>query len=524
MRRVFALTLLVAGACQAPAPGAREHAVGFRTGWAFDPTRSYRTAFDGGQTYGAEPAPRPLAWLAWYPAEPDTGTPMVAGDRLELAHDARVAALTPAVEGHARGIYVEQVFGTEEEALDALGQSTLAALLARPVAARRDATPAAGRFPLVLYRSGAGSSFEDNAELCETLARHGHVVVASPYLRGDGRDLGIDTREDSSADMEFLIALARSWDFVAEERVALVGHSAGAQAILRHAARAGSSGDALVLLDTTQDYYSLAMPLHRELVETVLAGRAALRQPLLVAAGPEALFALVDRLSAAPRTYLTVPGLNHDEFISQGLERLARLELEARPEDEAERARAAEVRARSAELTQRVVDFLAGRTLATVPVEAWTGRACEAVAVPVGEEAPALPDTLAGAPPTPRALRALFDAGRVDEVLAEFERARDLVPRPAFRLGAAAPGSYAFELVRAGRVAEARRLAEACRAAEVDLLGLFRFLADIGRLVGRPEAERSCLEVACALAPDEPEFAERLRALDAQPGDAQSGR
>jgi len=43
--------------------------VGFRSTWALDEGRTYRTAFDDGQTYGAEKAPRPVLVLLWYPAD-----------------------------------------------------------------------------------------------------------------------------------------------------------------------------------------------------------------------------------------------------------------------------------------------------------------------------------------------------------------------------------------------------------------------------------------------------------------------
>ena len=55
------------------------------------------------------------------------------------------------------------------------------AFLATPTACTRDAPVHGADHPLVLYHSGAGSSFEDDAVLCEFLASHGYVVIGSAF-------------------------------------------------------------------------------------------------------------------------------------------------------------------------------------------------------------------------------------------------------------------------------------------------------------------------------------------------------
>ena len=170
-----------------------------------------------------------------------------------------------------------------------------------------------------------GSSFEDNAALCGYLASHGYVVLGSAFPRADGRSLNIDGFRGSAEDVQFLVRWAHAHAFIDARRVGLVGHSAGAQAMLRFAAQPGCVGDALVLLDTTQDYYCLAMPFFEPLVREITDGIATLTTPMLVAANPAAMFALCDTLVKAERTYLTVPELGHDDFISQGQQRMARI-------------------------------------------------------------------------------------------------------------------------------------------------------------------------------------------------------
>ena len=287
-----------------------EYAVGFSSTWLSDPGRTYRTAFDDGATYGAEKAPRPILLNLWYPAKPAAGAAaMPYGGYFEIGStDPAVDRFARALVGHAREVVVLEVFGVEDEGdLDEDQSIALGVLLERATACRRDAPPAQGSFPLVLYHSGAGSSYEDNALLCEYLASHGYVVAGSAYPDADGSSLGIDGDLGSAEDMQVITRHLAGRPFVDWERIAIAGHSAGAQAALRYAARPGCPADAIVLLDTTQDYYGLSIPLFEKLVGEVLDGREHIDQPFLVTTGPEAAFRLLDRLDDCDRIYLTAP-------------------------------------------------------------------------------------------------------------------------------------------------------------------------------------------------------------------------
>lgn len=185
-------------------------AVGFRSHWTFDEGRSWRTAYDAGATYGAAKSPRPVLIHAWYPAErPSEERPrMQHGEYFAVeSADERLVALSRALSAHARGVLVEALLEKAEPELDEGERAELERAHAAPTLCLRDAQPLAGSFPLILHHSGAGSSFEDDAAFCE-------------------------------------------W----------VGHSLGAQAFLKLAAEPGCAANALVLLDTTQDYYGLALP------------------------------------------------------------------------------------------------------------------------------------------------------------------------------------------------------------------------------------------------------------------------
>ncbi len=505
-------------------------AVGFQSSWAFDEGRTYRTNFDEGKTYGAEKAPRPLLVLRWYPAARDgaAAEAMSHGRYFALpGEDPRLASYAAALAAHARSVFAEQTLGEPEAELDETERADLESLLAAPTPCRYGAEPSGGPFPLVVYHGGAGSSFEDNAALCEFLASHGYVVIGSAFPEADGSSLGIDAGRGSAEDVQFLVRWARALPFVDWRHVALIGHSAGAQALLKYAAQPGCVGDALVLLDTTQDYYALGMPLHESLVREATEGSAFLTRPMLVATGPEAIFALCDRLVNAERTYLTVPELGHDEYISQGLQRLARIGRQAMAGvagADTEAARAPTVRTNYRHLCETVRAFL-DTELGRKDVESsarlerecarpWTHQTPCLVRVARGVSGPEPYDPESDTPPSPRQFCRLLEDGGVESACAVLERFRGAEPLGPLYTSTMLAGSLLHGLLAAGRRDEAELYYSGLKEIALPVLGLFEFLADIGTMQGKPEQALYFLRLAHDLDPEAAGIAGRLRKLE----------
>jgi hypothetical protein len=510
-------------------------AVGFRSTWTLDEGRTYCTAFDQGKTYGAAKSPRPLLVLLWYPADSSAAGAerMPHGGYFSIAsEEARLAAYADALRAHSRGVFVEQVMGEPEAELDEAERAELEAALAAPTLCRPRAEPARGSFPLVVYHGGAGSSFEDNAALCEHLASHGYVVLGSAFPEADGSSLGVDAGRGSAEDAQFLVRWTRALSFVDWRHVALVGHSAGAQAMVRYAAQPGCAGDALVLLDTTQDYYGLALPLHESLVRDATEGVAFLTRPMLVAAGPEAMFALCDRLVNAERIYLTVPELGHDEFISQGhqrLERIARRAAHGRAgADAAEAARVQPARASYRALCDAVRSFLdaelgRGRAELEARVEReralpWSNDAMHLVRVPRGVSGPEPWDPENDVPPTPRQFRALFESEGAESACSVLERFRGREPRGPLYTSTMLSGSLLYGLVAGGKHDEAELYYAALQEIRLPVLGLFEFLSDLSTAQGKTEQALHFLRVARDLDPENAAVADELRELEEKSG------
>jgi len=103
----------------------------------------------------------------------------------------------------------------------------------------RDAKPVEVRHPVVIYAPSQSSIAWENADLCEYLASHGYVVLATPSFgpstRGVSDDLaGIYTQ---ALDISFLISYANSLPDTDSSKIAVVSFSWGGISSVFAAAR-----------------------------------------------------------------------------------------------------------------------------------------------------------------------------------------------------------------------------------------------------------------------------------------------
>lgn len=108
-----------------------------------------------------------------------------------------------------------------------------------PLRAVRDAKPLEQRYPVVIYAPSQSSIAWENADLCEYLASHGYVVLATPSLGSSARDVtddleGIDTQ---ALDISFLISYAATLPDADASKIAVVSFSWGGISSLFAAAR-----------------------------------------------------------------------------------------------------------------------------------------------------------------------------------------------------------------------------------------------------------------------------------------------
>lgn len=219
-------------------------AVGLRVVEQYDRSRGYRGVTDPytGQATKGERA-RPIQTLIWYPAEKGTGSAVHAEDYLRLGATTDDFGHAPAKRARLEAAYMSS-------RVSALPPDRAKAELAASMLAYRDATPTVGSFPVVIYAPSYRADAFENADLCEYLASHGYVVIASPSVGQTPRGMTDDLEgaETQVGDIEYLIGYAHGLAQTDTRRLAVIGYSWGGLANVMAAAK-DSRILALVALD-----------------------------------------------------------------------------------------------------------------------------------------------------------------------------------------------------------------------------------------------------------------------------------
>ena len=202
----------------------------------YDRSRSYPSASKDSSRPSAGDGSRPLQTLLWYPSLRNTSKPMTVGDYVQLAD-------------------TETNFNAPD-AKKNRWRSLLKTSFDIPLSAVREATPAKGHYPVLIYAPSDSSVSWENADLCEYLASHGYVVLASPSMGVSTRDMtnDLDGINAQAGDISFLIAYAKSLPDADLSEIAVVSWSWGGISSLFASAR-DSRIDALVELDGSIRYY-----------------------------------------------------------------------------------------------------------------------------------------------------------------------------------------------------------------------------------------------------------------------------
>ncbi len=217
---------------QKPGP----YPVGLKVVDQYDRTRPYPVSAKDSSKSSASSEGRPLQTLIWYPSLQSASKPMTVGDYAELA-DTEITFDAPDPENNQ-------------------WRSRLKSSLDVRLSAVRDAKPADERYPVLIYSPSDSSVSWENADLCEFLASHGYVVIASPSMGVSTRDMtdDLDGINTQARDISFLITYAKTLPDTDVSKVAVVSWSWGGISSLFAVAR-DSRIEALVSMDGSMRYY-----------------------------------------------------------------------------------------------------------------------------------------------------------------------------------------------------------------------------------------------------------------------------
>ncbi|MES2149488.1 MAG: dienelactone hydrolase family protein [Pseudomonadota bacterium] len=219
------------------------YAVGVRVLEQYDYARVYKRRFDTmtGKPVQGERA-RPIQALVWYPTR-QGGTPVLYDYYVRTTRSEEDFTMSPQEIERQMAAWIVQRSAR-------LSKVLLQKELARPMWAVRDAIPAPGKYPLVVYAPSFSASANESADMCEYLASQGYVVIASPDMGTRTREMNEDLEgiETQAADIHFLISSAHTLPQADMGHIAVVGFSWGGISNVFAAARDDRIG-ALVSLD-----------------------------------------------------------------------------------------------------------------------------------------------------------------------------------------------------------------------------------------------------------------------------------
>ena len=204
-----------------------QYAAGFKTIEKYDHSRTFRSRYDYfGEAIEGDNA-RPIQICIWYPAKKvDDGSDLVLGEYL-----------FPYPDDPVFFAYVTALQQRELQRIAALLGNNRGMLLDASnieMGAVRDAEPAEGAFPLIIYFPDLMNGISDNLVLCEYLASNGFVVLTTHQVGTTGTNPEANQIDFETVirDKEFALANIRSLDFINADKIGSFGVGGGGLAAL----------------------------------------------------------------------------------------------------------------------------------------------------------------------------------------------------------------------------------------------------------------------------------------------------
>jgi len=190
------------------------HMVGFMHYLTSDSTRTYKRLFD----WNNKSIPRPIPVSIWYPSNENRKNikPMTVLNYMEILKEEEEWEYLPNSQ-ILNWFYYTNTPANENQ-------------LKEQATAYHGLEPETGKFPVVVYAPSYQASSIENFGLCEYLASHGYIVIASPSRGTENRFLDGGTEKDmetQARDIEFLIKEVAKIPNADRDEMATMGFSFG---------------------------------------------------------------------------------------------------------------------------------------------------------------------------------------------------------------------------------------------------------------------------------------------------------
>lgn len=218
------------------------HAIGFQVHHLQDYSRNFTVDANGLVLDVSDFRSRPIQMCLWYPAQKT--------DQQSMSYEDYFFLQTSEI-GKMDIDVAKQQFLNDYAQVEQVHPSILKSELAVQMEAVYHAAPIKSqKFPVVVYGPSWSSTAFENAMLCEFLASHGYIVVASPSVGPVDRSMPISRIgvETQARDMEFLLSRMHTFPSADTKKVAVAGFSLGGLSNVLMLAR-NASIDAWIGLD-----------------------------------------------------------------------------------------------------------------------------------------------------------------------------------------------------------------------------------------------------------------------------------
>lgn len=193
-----------------------KYTVGFQSINTLDKTRSFSSSEK------IKTISRPVQVCIWYPAKQEGENPMKYEDYFFLkASETEEAELTESIKRKILERFIREDKVNEEILKKELGIYMKAIQNAPHIKSQK--------FPIIIYGPSWWSTAFENALLFEFLASHGYIIVSSPSVGPETREMPISRIgvETQARDMEYLLSLAHEIPNAHIDKIAVAGFSLG---------------------------------------------------------------------------------------------------------------------------------------------------------------------------------------------------------------------------------------------------------------------------------------------------------
>lgn len=220
-----------------------KHTVGFKVINTFDKARSFLPAGTADQSTPGKTISRPIQTCIWYPAK-DNGKKNMKYEQYFFLIASETGQTN--LDNDKKKEVIANFLNTEPVDETILRDALHTTMKAKQDAPHQDLQ----KFPVIIYGPSWWSTAFENALLFEFLASHGYIVLSSPSVGPERREMPISRIgvETQARDMEFLLSMAHDIPNADVNHIAVAGFSLGGLSNVLMMAR-NTSVDAWIGID-----------------------------------------------------------------------------------------------------------------------------------------------------------------------------------------------------------------------------------------------------------------------------------